>query len=129
MCARKIIATSLDELEAIFGVTHRLIEAFTPRWNLPVTEREPVVRIDERGSRTLELATWDYRDSKVTTLKGRTPFYNARGETMSKSLAFAERRCLVPVDGFYEWMMIDGKKQPIVFRLEDSKPCDARSVV
>jgi putative SOS response-associated peptidase YedK len=41
---------------------------------------------------------------------------NARAETLSEKPSFREafqkRRCLIPADGFYEWRMEDGKKQP-----------------
>lgn len=36
--------------------------------------------------------------------------------------AFARHRCLVPVDGWYEWLQVDGKKQPYFLCREDRKP-------
>jgi putative SOS response-associated peptidase YedK len=33
------------------------------------------------------------------------------------------RRCLVPADGFYEWLRVDEKtKQPYAFRMKDDAP-------
>jgi len=32
--------------------------------------------------------------------------------------AFRQRRCLVPVDSFYEWKKIDGGKQPYAIGLK-----------
>jgi putative SOS response-associated peptidase YedK len=121
MCARKMVITDPGRLRTIFGVTHGATPNFAPRWNLPITERDPIVRMQESG-RSLELATWDYRDDKTTTLKGRKPVFNMRGEPMSRSAAFAGRRCLVPCDGFYEWATINGKKFPFAFRREDGEP-------
>ena len=47
---------------------------------------------------------------------------NARGETLSEKPSFREafqqRRCLIPADGFYEWRMEDGKKQPFRIGME-----------
>jgi putative SOS response-associated peptidase YedK len=36
---------------------------------------------------------------------------------------FKKRRCLVPADGFYEWVRFDPKnKQPFAFRMADDAP-------
>ena len=51
---------------------------------------------------------------------------NARAETVGSSNAFREslarRRCLVPVDGFYEWRRADGKRQPFLIFAPDGGP-------
>jgi putative SOS response-associated peptidase YedK len=48
---------------------------------------------------------------------------NARSETAADKPAFAEplrkRRCLIPADGFYEWMGSTANKQPYCFTLND----------
>jgi putative SOS response-associated peptidase YedK len=53
-------------------------------------------------------------------------FINARAETVAKLAvyrdAFRERRCLVVVDGFYEWLAKDGRKLPHLIRLQDGRP-------
>jgi putative SOS response-associated peptidase YedK len=36
--------------------------------------------------------------------------------------AFARRRCLVPVDGFYEWSRRGDRKRPFYFHLRDGEP-------
>jgi putative SOS response-associated peptidase YedK len=50
---------------------------------------------------------------------------NAKAETLTTSPAFREafryRRCLIPVDGFYEWQPIDRKtRQPFAVALSDA---------
>ena len=35
--------------------------------------------------------------------------------------AFLQRRCLVPADGFFEWKLVSGRKQPIYFTLRDRR--------
>jgi putative SOS response-associated peptidase YedK len=48
---------------------------------------------------------------------------NARSETASTKPAFREalgsRRCLIPADGFYEWLRTAKAKQPYCFEVND----------
>ena len=48
---------------------------------------------------------------------------NARCETLGQKpayrAAFKSRRCLIPTNGFYEWMKEKEKKQPYLIRLAD----------
>ena len=51
---------------------------------------------------------------------------NARSEMVTEKPsfreAFARRRCLVPVDGFYEWSRRGDRKRPFYFHLRDGEP-------
>jgi putative SOS response-associated peptidase YedK len=51
---------------------------------------------------------------------------NARAETVREKRSFADaydsRRCLVPADGFYEWVEEDGGKQPYRVAFDDDRP-------
>jgi putative SOS response-associated peptidase YedK len=58
---------------------------------------------------------------------GRKPI-NAKCETVDKLPTFADayrrRRCIVPVDGFFEWKAIKGQnaKQPYAIAMKDGRP-------
>ena len=51
---------------------------------------------------------------------------NARSETVAEKPsfreAFARRRCLVPLDGFYEWARRGDRKRPFYFHMRDGEP-------
>src|SRR5215207_8744699 len=51
---------------------------------------------------------------------------NARAETVAEKPsfreAFARRRCLVPLDGFYEWSRRGERKHPFYFHMRDGEP-------
>ncbi len=51
---------------------------------------------------------------------------NARAETLTTKPAFQEafarRRCIVPVDAFYEWRRFNGRRQPYVIGRADEEP-------
>ena len=52
--------------------------------------------------------------------------FNARAETLAEKpsfkQAFKKRRCLIPVDGFYEWQKMGKGKQPLCFSLKSGRP-------
>jgi putative SOS response-associated peptidase YedK len=51
---------------------------------------------------------------------------NARAETVTEKPSFREafvsRRCLVPLDGFYEWSRRGDSKRPFYFHMRDGEP-------
>ena len=67
------------------------------------------------------LAPWE----KVPELATARPI-NARCETIASSKlfrrAFRQRRCLVPVDAWFEWQKVDGQKLPHALARADRQP-------
>jgi putative SOS response-associated peptidase YedK len=113
MCGRVTLTTpDFDELVTKLALDveadPRVAEAYRPRYNLPPTDPHMIVVAD--GKRRLVPARWGY---------GRRALINARSETVDTNgltkHAFAERRCLVPADGFYEWTGAAGRRRPIWF--------------
>jgi putative SOS response-associated peptidase YedK len=57
--------------------------------------------------------------------KKRPPLLNARTDSLRRGsfkTMLANRRCIVPAEGFYEWREEKGKKQPYFFARKDGKP-------
>ncbi len=88
-------------------------------YNVAPSQHTPVCHIGGRGGRSLAAMKWGFtlewsKDGNPTPI-------NARCETAAASgmfkAAFAHRRCLVPVSGFYEWKKEGGTKQPYLIRL------------
>ena len=76
----------------------------------------------------LSSARWGLVPSWAPDLKGGARMINARSETVADSKAFAQsfakRRCLVPADGWFEWVRGEGKaKQAYFMTLGDGEPC------
>lgn len=74
-------------------------ELLAPRFNVAPTQRLPVVRTDGVSAMRWGFGARSRRGGKL--------LINARSESVTEkqsfSRAFAERRCLVPADGFFEW--------------------------
>ncbi|MDP1803762.1 MAG: SOS response-associated peptidase, partial [Acidimicrobiales bacterium] len=123
MCGRFVSATPADQVAAYFGA--RSPEALLePNHNVAPTNDVYAV-LAEGGVRHLDAFHWGLVPSwaKDATIGSR--MINARAETVAdKSTykpAFRRRRCIIPVDGFYEWARVPGAKarQPFFIHRPD----------
>jgi putative SOS response-associated peptidase YedK len=93
-----------------------------PSFNIAPTHRHPVRT--NRDPVHLLYYRWGLVPFWASDAKTGYKMINARVESVSEKPAFREafrkRRCLVPFDGFYEWMKLpDGSKQPYHVRVDD----------
>ena len=97
----------------------------TPSWNVAPTDSLPIVRYDQKaGHRTLDLMRWGLVPYWSKDIKIGFSTINAMAETVDTKPVFREafkrRRCLVPIEAFYEWKKIGPKeKQPYAIALAD----------
>ncbi|RJF83871.1 SOS response-associated peptidase [Azospirillum cavernae] len=120
MCGRMMLTSPVSAIERIFGVPER--PNLKPRWNIAPTQEIPVIRKD-KDRRRLALPRWGLVPSWAEDPSIGARMINARAESAAEKPAFREafrlRRCLVPVDGFYEWAEVDGRKQGRIIRRRD----------
>jgi putative SOS response-associated peptidase YedK len=94
---------------------------FEPRFNIAPTQRLPVVT--SAAPKELSLLRWGLVPSWAKDPGVGSKMINARAETLMEKPAFrqalAQRRCLVPVDGFYEWKSTPLGKVPHHIRRTD----------
>lgn len=125
MCGRMIQMTPLEVLRQIFGFAGA--PNLRPRYNLAPTQEVAVVR-DLGDGRDIALLRWGLVPSWAKDASGAAKLINARSETAADKPSFRsalrQRRCLVPVDGFYEWQAAGAgrRKQPFVIRRPDHAP-------
>jgi len=114
MCGRFSITTPPEAMRAIFDYENN--PNLEPRFNVAPTQPIITIRMTDAGTRTLAMSRWGLIPSWSKDGVAATKMINARGETLSEKPSFREafqqRRCLIPADGFYEWRMEEGKKQP-----------------
>ncbi|QIK38985.1 SOS response-associated peptidase [Caldichromatium japonicum] len=125
MCGRLAQYRPAAELAAQFNA--KLVgEPPPPRYNLAPRHWVLAVRLDPQGERELVRLYWGLIPpwAKGRSFGDRT--FNARAETVavkpSFRAAFRQRRCLIPVDGFYEWQKTPTGKQPYFIARRDGQP-------
>lgn len=124
MCGRFSQQRPASELAEIFAA-EPLAEELGPRFNVaPTDPAYVVVQRDER--RAVVAYRWGLVPHWADSPRIGSRMFNARAETLGTSPAFADafrrKRCLVPVDGFYEWHRTDGRRQPYTIGRADGQP-------
>jgi putative SOS response-associated peptidase YedK len=119
MCGRARLATDVSEIKIQFGIPDTApLPNFPARWNIAPTAMLPMVRRNpESGERHLTMARWGLVPAWSPTEVTKYATFNARAETLATAPAFrgawrAGRRCLIPVDGYYEWRREGKAKMP-----------------
>jgi putative SOS response-associated peptidase YedK len=123
MCGRVRLSSDVSEIKIVFGIPPaRPSPNFAASWNVAPTDPLPAVRYDPKaGERSLDIMRWGLvpfwaKDAKVGFAN-----INAKAEGIESRPAFREafqrRRCLLPVDNFYEWKKTPTGKQPYVIAL------------
>lgn len=115
MCGRYELHSPVEEIAREFDAVLRADPSqVPPRYNIAPSLQVPVIRV-RKGERELAALSWGLLPSWSKSVKGPRPI-NARAETLFEKPMFrraiAQRRCLIPADGFYEWQERPGGKQP-----------------
>ena len=126
MCGRFASTLPPDRIREIFR-TVGSIPNHRPSWNVAPTQTAMVVRRHpESGERRLDALAWGLIPSFTRDPKGGRKPVNARAETIATTSmfrgAYEARRCIVPMDAFYEWETTSTGKQPWAFARADGTP-------
>lgn len=123
MCGRFNLRATPAELQNFFDLFRE--PAVTPRYNIAPTQSTLVCRLDGDGERELVPLRWGLIPSWSKDMKIGASLINARAETVSEKPSFRtpfkKRRCLVPANGFFEWLREGKQKQPYhIHQADDS---------
>ena len=138
MCGRFTLRKTPHEVRSLLGVlrgpwasAHETPLPGDPekrRYNIAPTQDVLAVRT-EADTRTAVWLRWGLVPSGSKSLKVGARMINARSETVFKQPAFARvvraQRCLIPADGFIEWMTVSKRKHPFHIRLTNGGLGDA----
>jgi putative SOS response-associated peptidase YedK len=118
MCGRYATTRSQIDLATLFEATDESVERLVPDYNVAPTDPVPIVRSTTAG-RVLSVARWGLLPHWARDARTAARMINARAETVATSSAFApsfaQRRCLVPADGWYEWLKLPDRGRQAYF--------------
>lgn len=99
------------------------------RYNIAPSQDCPIIIMDDEGDVLPIPCTmrWGIRPERDGQLLEKFFLVNFRAETATTNKllgrAVQKRRCLIPADGFYEWLRLDEKtKYPFYIRRKGAKP-------
>ena len=120
MCGRFALKAPPRSIRNHFNLPETV--ALEPRYNIAPSQAVAVIR-QMAGSkiRQLDMLRWGLIPSWAGDMKIGYKMINARAETLSQKpsfrSAFKKRRCLIPTDGFYEWLHAGNAKTPFFVHL------------
>lgn len=126
MCGRYAASLPPEMMVELFKLLNTI--DMPARYNIKPTE--PIMGIREsrsQGGRVAELFRWGLIPQWVKDVKDFPLLINARADGMVTKPAFRNAmkwgRCVIPADGYYEWMVgPDGKKRPYFITMNANEP-------
>ena len=118
MCGRSSLTKSEKELEARFKATFYSedLEKYNPLPNFNVAPTHVMPVITNEDPEHFRPLRWGLIPFWAKDLRVGYKMINARKETVLEKSAFKsamqKRRCIVPMDGYYEWKKMGKQKQP-----------------
>ena len=122
MCGRYSLHSNPEVVALMFGLSE--VPAYQPRYNIAPASQVLIAR-QEGELRGAAMVKWGLvpRWAKDPAMGAR--MNNARAETVAQKPSFREayrkRRCLIPANGFYEWKLENGLKQPYYIHPADGE--------
>lgn len=124
MCGRYAITLPKEAMTGLFDLADATDLA--PRYNVAPSQQIPVIAIGADGTRKAVMMRWGLHPVWMKEPPGAKSMINARSETAAEKpffrAAFKKRRCLIPMDGYYEWLRTEGQKTPHFIRRKDHAP-------
>lgn len=120
MCSRYSLTSPHEAVRSYFNYAN--VHEFPPRPTIAPTEPVAIIRRAQKDGRELALVRWGLLPPWVKDPREFGTLINARAETVVEKPSFRgairHKRCLIPADGFYEWMGEKGSKRPFRFGLK-----------
>lgn len=123
MCARYVLELNPIDLARLLRAAVSDEDAFAPSWNIAPTRSAPVLLRSRKDlSRRIEVFRWgllppwaEERDAaKLVNVRAETAF-----EKRTSAEPARERRCVVPLSGWYEWKRTGRSAQPFFISATD----------
>lgn len=125
MPGRLSLTATRENLQASFpGIA--IPKQYQPRYN--IAPQLPITVISNANPNIFDHLIWGMIPSWEKGVKMTKFLVNARSETIAKKSSFkaslSRRRCLIPADGYFEWLKVKGVKAKRVYYIykKDQQP-------
>ncbi len=125
MCGRfTLTPDNVETVAASLGMAVSAVfhDRYTPRWNIAPMQEHWIARLDHEDRVPLH-AIWGLVNRWEPGRREGAKHINARAETLTAKRpfrdAFQTTRCIVPVDGFFEWVGDAKERRPFWFHRPD----------
>ena len=122
MCGRFVNLTKVNSLKKKFNIKNDLSKDLVS-YNISPSQNSYVVFREKKTN--LDIAKWGYSfiDKKYNQEKN---IINSRLDTIKNKTLFKEsyykRKCIIPINGYFEWSLINNEKIPYFIHLPPSEP-------
>lgn len=124
MCGRFVLISDLSVIARDFGISGLCVHFSSNRNVCPGLHIPAVVHREHKN--VLAAFLWGLIPCWAKDPSIGAKLINARAETLAQKpsfrSAFAQRRCLIPADGFFEWKKEGNQKIPFCFGLKSGAP-------
>lgn len=121
MCGRFTQISSPQQYAELFGITTDLQQP--PRYNVAPSTNIISCVLDKNGKKLMKSLRWGLVPSWSKGPDTRYSMINARAETVAEKPAyrglFKKHRCLIPINGFYEWKQENGKQPYYIYDVSE----------
>lgn len=130
MCVFVSVTASIDALEKRFRAEANKNNTFKPVYHTSAYTQPQLPIITGDAPKEIQFFRWGLIPAWVKDEESAAKIWvntvNAKAETLTEKPSFREpaknKRCLVPVDGFFEYMEQGKKKYPFYIRLRNRQP-------
>lgn len=123
MCGRFINLTKINSIKKKFDIQSSLIKQDLISYNIAPSSSSLILFRNKEI--TLDIAKWGYSFKDIHNHQEKNIF-NSRLETINDKILFKEsyfeRKCIVPINGYYEWSLLNNEKIPFFIHLPPSEP-------
>jgi putative SOS response-associated peptidase YedK len=122
MCTRYVLKSDPKKISQLFKLEETI--QWKPSYNIAPSRMVPaVIRPLESKKREFKMLQWGF---VAAWTQGGRLVVNTRAEDIQDRPLFQESfekwRCLVPMDGFYEWRHEAKETRPFYFKMKDDRP-------
>lgn len=123
MCGRVTVISPFEFAEEYFEIYDRW--EHVQQYNVAPGQQLPVIRINQQNEIELTSVRWGFIPPWMKATDLSTKFSNARLERITTSRlyqkAYRNQRCIILVNGFYEWINQGKQKIPYYFHHQQNK--------